>query len=87
MASNRDPMKQVEGRWDEVVRHSDQFVGRIVRVIVLSEDASPAPSMLAEVRRWLAEGDALDIVPPGNVRSNVFGDALVEKFRKQGLVL
>jgi len=43
--------------------------------------------MPAEIRRWLAEGDALGIAPLGNVRPDVFGDGLIEKFRKQGLVL
>ncbi|HZK79407.1 MAG TPA: hypothetical protein VFC46_00020 [Humisphaera sp.] len=80
-------MKQFEGQWDEVIRLSDQFTGRRVRVTVLSDDGTAAPSMVNEVRRWLAEGDALEAVPPINVGSNVFGDGLVEKFRKQGLVL
>jgi hypothetical protein len=87
MASNRDPMKQVEGRWDEVVRHSDQFIGQRVRVTILPDDGPAAPSMPTEVRRWLAEGDALEISPPSNFKANVFEEALAEKFRKQGLVL
>jgi hypothetical protein len=43
--------------------------------------------MLNEIRRWLAEGDALQVKPPNAAKANAFGDALIEKFRKQGLVL
>jgi hypothetical protein len=87
MATNRDQLKQVVGQWDELIQHPDQFAGRRVRVTVLSDDETVGSSMLAEIRTWLAEGDALDIAPLGDVRPSAFGDALVEKFRKQGLVL
>jgi len=87
MATNRDQLKQIEGQWDELIRHPDQFAGRRVRVTVLSDEKTIGSAMPAEIRRWLAEGDALEIAPVGNGRPNVFGDGLVEKFRKQGLVL
>jgi hypothetical protein len=87
MSSNRDPMKQVEGQWDEVIRQADEFVGRRVRVTVLPDEAGAASSMLSEIHRWLAEGDALEIFHRSNVKPGDFGDILVEKFRKQGLVL
>jgi hypothetical protein len=87
MAANSNQLNQVEGQWEELVQHSDQFAGRRVRVTVLSDNRGAAPSMLNEIRRWLAEGDSLKITPPNAAKANAFGDALVEKFRKQGLVL
>jgi hypothetical protein len=87
MAANPNQLSQVEGPWEELIRHPDQFAGRRVRVTVLTDDVNSAPSMLNEIRRWLAEGDALQITPPTTPKANAFGDALVEKFRKQGLVL
>ncbi|MGD0462770.1 MAG: hypothetical protein ABSB74_09805 [Tepidisphaeraceae bacterium] len=87
MAANPDQFNQIEGQWDELIRHPDQFAGRRVRVTVLSDEKTVGSSMPAEIRRWLAEGDALEIAPLGNVVPSAFGDGLVEKFRKQGLVL
>ena len=87
MAANRNKVNQVEGKWDELIRHPDQFAGQRVRVTVLSGEETGAASLLVEIRRWLAEGEALEIAPPASAKPNVFGDALVEKFRKQGLVL
>jgi hypothetical protein len=43
-------------------------------------------SILDEIRRWMAEGDELQIKPPAPAKASAFGDGLVEKFRKQGLV-
>jgi hypothetical protein len=87
MSTNADDINQFEGPWDDLIRHSEQFAGRRVRVTVLPGDNGKSELMASEIRRWLAEGDALNIAPPGRVRGNAFGDALVEKFRKQGLVL
>jgi hypothetical protein len=87
MAANPNQINQVEGQWDELIRHPHQFAGQRVRVTVLSDARSAAPSMLTEIRRWLAEGNDLKSTPPSQIRPNAFGDALVEKFRKQGLVL
>ncbi|MGD0770395.1 MAG: hypothetical protein ABSB42_19600 [Tepidisphaeraceae bacterium] len=87
MATNHDQLKQIEGQWDELIRRPEQFAGRRVRVTVLSDEKTVGSSMRAEIRDWLAEGDALGIGPLGNVRPDVFGDGLIEKFRKQGLVL
>jgi hypothetical protein len=87
MAANSKQFNQVEGQWEDLIRHSDQFAGQRVRVTVLSDEKAAHSSMLAEIRRWLAEGDALEIAPLGKGGSSAFGDGLVEKFRKQGLVL
>lgn len=87
MVANRNQLEQIEGQWDEIIRSPAQFAGRRVRVTVLSDEIPPASELSAEIRRWLAQGDALELAPPSNVEPNAFGDGLVEKFRKQGLVL
>ena len=87
MAANHDQFQEVEGVWDDLVRRSSQFGGRRVRITVLSDEGAVASNLQSEVRRWLAEGDALEIVPRPDRKTNAFGDALVEKFRKQGLAL
>ncbi len=87
MATHSDHITQVEGKWEDLIRHSDQFAGRRVRVTVLSDEGNGAASMLTEIRRWLAEGENLDFSPPPNFGGNAFGDGLAEKFRKQGWIL
>jgi hypothetical protein len=86
MAGNPNQLNQVEGQWEELIRHPDQFAGRRVRVTVLSDERIAASSLLTEIRRWLAEGEALEVGSSSKPRSSAFGDGLVEKFRKQGLV-
>jgi hypothetical protein len=87
MVANPDQLDQFEGQWDEPIQHPDQFAGRRVRVTVLSDEKVIGSPMLAEIRRWLGEGDALKSGSPGDGRRNVFADGLVDKFRKQRLVL
>lgn len=87
MVANRNQVNQVEGNWDELIRHPERFAGQRVRVTVVPGEGTGSESLLAEIHRWLAEGDAVKIAPPGNGKPNTFGDAMVEKFRKQGLVL
>ncbi len=87
MATSRDLVREVEGQWDELIRHLGQFAGQRVRVTVLSDEKTVGSSMPAEIRRWLAEGDALEIAPPGNGRPNAFGDSLMENYRREGLLL
>ena len=86
MAANFDQPKQVEGQWEDLIRHPDPFVGRRVRVTVLPDPHAVSP-LLDEIRRWLSEGDVVEIPPARLTPSDAFGDGLVEKFRKQGLVL
>jgi hypothetical protein len=86
MAVDKNQLKQVEGKWDELLKLSDQFAGRRVRVTVLPDEEATEPSAQSEIRHWLAEGDKLEITPPAIAASDAFGDALIEKFRKQGLV-
>jgi hypothetical protein len=87
MAVHSNKLEQVEGQWEELIQHPDQFAGRRVRVTVLSDERSSPPSLLNEVHRWLAEGERLDVTRAAPAKADAFGDALAEKFRKQGLVL
>lgn len=87
MASNTNQLIQVEGPWEELIQYSDQFAGRRVRVTVLSDEKNAAPSLLNEIHGWLAEGDTLEVSRAKPAKADAFGNALIEKFRKQGLVL
>jgi hypothetical protein len=87
MPTNTTMLNQVEGPWEELIRHPDQFAGRRVRVTVLSDDQNSSASLLDEIRRWLAEGDSLDFSRPILAKPDAFGDALTDKFRRQGLVI
>ena len=87
MASNSRQLKEVEGQWEDLIRQPDQFAGQRVRVTVLSDSRDSAPSMLKEIRRWLADGEALAVAPADASKANAFGDGLIENVRKQGLVL
>jgi hypothetical protein len=86
MALNTNQVRQVEGQWEELIRHPDQFAGKRVRVTVISDESIAAPSLMHEIQRWLAEGNALEVSPQNVTKPDVFGDGLIEKFRKQGLV-
>ena len=87
MPANYNQRDQIEGKWDELIQNPDRFAGRRVRVTVLSDDKTADASMVSEIRRWLAEGEELQIAPPNGDKPDAFVDGLVEKFRKQGLVL
>lgn len=76
----------VEGQWEELIRHSEQFAGRRVRVTVLADKRSDTSTTQDEIRRWLAEGNAMEFAPPSPIaKPGDFGTAVAEKFRKQGL--
>jgi len=87
MIPNHASNIQVEGEWDDLIREPSRFAGQRVRVIVLSGTAPPSAELSAEIRQWLDEGNVLAFTPPAEVKPDAFGDVLVEKFRKQGLVL
>lgn len=43
----------LEGTWEEITRHSKEFVGRKVRITILEEEISPTPNyeMLEALRK------------------------------------
>jgi hypothetical protein len=87
MAPNPNQQTQIEGAWDDLIRHPGRFAGLRVRVTVLSDGLASPPSISNDIRRWLAEGDVVEAMPPNRSETDSFGQELVEKFRKQGLVL
>jgi hypothetical protein len=87
MAFHTNEFDQVEGQWEELIQHANQFAGRRVRVTVLADERSPTNSLQAALHRWLAEGEELDVASAGATKTDPFGEGLAEKFRKQGLVL
>ncbi len=76
----------VEGSWEEVSRRGSEFEGCRVRVTILDEPASPvmldgALAPLLEEAEVLSRG-----LPAANSPTphDSWGDAVVEKFRRQG---
>jgi hypothetical protein len=85
MATTHQPV-QIEGTWEEMVRHGGQFAGKRVRITVLPEDEQ------AELRRraskLMAEVDALKPDPARpNLRGSAaeFANGVTEKLRDQGI--
>jgi len=74
----------VEGTWDEVVRRADEFSGKRVRVTVVEE---PPPSSLDLALSGLiraAEDLREEVAPERPDPGPSWGDAVAEKFRRQG---
>ncbi len=77
---------QAEGPWEELIRDRSAFAGKRVRVTVLPDRPANDAALSQSVRQWLAEGDRLEATPP-TTQSNPFTDILIDKARKQGLVI
>ena len=78
--------QQAEGPWEELIRDRSAFAGKRVRVTVLPDQPNGDAPFAQTVRQWLAEGNALTVTAPVG-KPDPFTDALVEKARKQGLVI
>jgi hypothetical protein len=87
MAPDPDKIDQIEGQWDELIQHPDWFAGRRVRVTVLSGEEGGPVFLQAKIRDWLAEGESLSVARPVHPTPSAFEEELLEKYRKQGLVL
>lgn len=70
----------IEGTWDEVIAHADEFVGHRVRVTILDEEESKQKS-LAELLRGKTGTVSFD-APPARESGKAFTDILVEKHEK-----
>ena len=62
------------------------FAGKRVRVTVLPDRPARDAALAQSVGQWLAEGDALQVTPQAST-SDAFTQLLVEKARKQGLLI
>ena len=70
----------IEGTWDEVIAHADEFVGHRVRVTILDEEDNKQKS-LAELLRGKTGTVSFD-APPAREAGKTFTDILVEKHEK-----
>ncbi|HEY2154013.1 MAG TPA: hypothetical protein VGH33_00185 [Isosphaeraceae bacterium] len=79
----------VEGSWEEIARRGPEFAGCRVRVTVLDE---PSPSVTLDrvLAPLLDEAETLSRQLPaanGATSPDAWGDAVADKFRRQGFAL
>jgi hypothetical protein len=86
MAISRDNTGQVEGPWEELIKDPGRFAGHRVRITVLADKINAA-DLQDKVRKWLEEGKTLEYAPRTEPPPTEFEQILIEKFRKQGLVI
>ena len=78
--------KIIEGTWEEVLRHGPELAGRRVRVAVLDElDRRPMSLDLA-LAPLIQAAEELVAEPPA-VDDDAVGEAIADKFRRQGFAL
>jgi hypothetical protein len=86
----------LEGTWEELAAHAEQFKGRRLRLIVLPQESMLPDANVNEVAlraiamRLFAEGDSI-AREPGKPRldsqENSVDEIVTEKYRKMGLKL
>jgi hypothetical protein len=85
----------LEGTWEEVAQHADELSGKRVRLTVLEDGSARRAGQSALEERPLSEmleglTGVIDsrepFTPPGR-EGDAFGEAVVEKLRRQGLRL
>ncbi len=86
----------LEGTWEEILQHAEEFSGKRVRLMVLEKSSPPRqaeqPSVEERPLSELMEGlvgmiDSREPCPPPTRRRDAFGEGVIEKLRKQGLKL
>jgi hypothetical protein len=86
----------LEGTWEELAAHADEFKGRRLRLIVLPEGteataSTPDEAVLREAAaRLFAAADSSERIPgeaSTDPRKVAFGDIITEKYHKMGLKL
>lgn len=86
----------IEGTWEELATHAEEFKGRKLRLIVLPEetkvtDASPDEEVLRETAlRLFTEADDIERTPgetSSTPHKEAFGEIITEKYQKMGLKL
>ncbi len=83
----------LEGTWEEIAQHAAEFSGKRVRLMVLDESVMQNGNQsLGEERPLseLLEGligviDSSEPTPPFPHKPRAWGEAIEEKYRKQGL--
>jgi hypothetical protein len=71
----------LEGRWEEILDHADEFSGKRVRLTVLEEETQPRPNeaMLAALREVAAIQNGMRLTPGEN------SDELLREARDGGM--
>jgi hypothetical protein len=78
--------KVIEGTWEEVLRHGPELAGRRVRVAVLDGPGSPLIGLDQALEPLIRAAEALAAEPSTSVDDPV-GEAIADKFRRQGFAL
>jgi hypothetical protein len=76
----------IEGIWEEVLRHGPELAGRRVRVAVLDVTDTP-PAMLDQALAPLLKAAEELVAEPPTVGDDAIGEAIADKFRRQGFAL
>lgn len=85
----------IEGTWEEIAEHGGQLSGKRVRLTILDEpylenanssatEESPATEVLTALTGVIDSRKKSSNSPR---KRSAYGDAVIEKFRKQGLKL
>ena len=79
----------LEGTWEELSTHAEEFKGHKLRLIVLPDNIGTDQKTLQETGlQLLEEADNLERVPGGPLKNSdesAWGEGLEEKYRKMGL--
>jgi hypothetical protein len=85
----------LEGTWEEILQHAEELSGKHVRLTIVDESSvQPGDELPIEERPLseLLEGligaiDSREPFTPPKRKRDAFGEAVVEKLKKQGLKL
>ena len=85
----------LEGTWEEIVQHAEELSGKLVRLTVLDQATHQRGEQRSIEERPLSELlegligviDSSEPSPASSRKRSAYGDAIIEKFRKQGLKL
>ena len=85
----------LEGTWEEIMQHAEELSGKHVKLTIVDESSrQPGDELPIEERPLseLLEGligaiDSREPFTPPKRKRDAFGEAVVEKLRKQGLRL
>lgn len=79
----------LEGTWEELSTHAEEFKGHKLRLIVLPDDiGTDQKTLQATGLQLIEEADNLERIPGGpltNSVESIWGEGLEEKYRKMGL--
>ena len=84
-------LEVLEGTWEEIAQHAAEFSGKRVRLTVVEPHAQPHASERPFSEALQSLIGAIDSrepwTPCKQSKPDAFGEGVLEKFRKQGLIL